>query len=580
MQHFPSLLLGFLLAAALFFILGQRKSGNLSEKKRIPSEDASAQGTNLPEEEELSCIMMDATPLGVTSWTSDFRNTNCNLAAVKLFGLASKEECMERFFDLSPKYQPSGRLSKDMIHEWLSKAFAEGYERFEWVHCNLKGEAIPCEITLVRLLHLGNTMVLAFIRDMREFRTMLAEMHKVEDDLRQAWSDAEESNKAKSQFLATVSHEIRTPMNVILGITEMQLQEEGLSPDVHEAFSKIRSSGDLLLHIIHDILDLSKIDAGKLELVLAKFDVGSLINDSINFSKMRSEQKPIEFQLEVDENVPADLYGDELRIKQILNNILSNAFKYTQEGEVKLTVSSETVPGEDKTNLILVISDTGQGMSPEQIHRLFDEYIRFNAEANRTTVGTGLGMTITRNLVSLMGGTIEVKSEVGKGSTFTVRLPLAFSGAKVIGREAAEHLGQFNATSTLSKREPLIRVPMPYGHVLLVDDMVTNIDVAKIMLKPYGLKIETALSGFEALQLVEDGAVYDIIFMDHMMPKMDGMEATRKLREMGYNQPIVALTANAVVGQAEIFLQNGFDAFISKPIDIRQLNEVLNRLIR
>jgi len=584
MTEIVTIIIGIAIGAVLGFALRNMQSGKSSESvsnQPKAKEEAQPARRGVVGDEELTCIMLDATPLGVTCWLEDFSIMYCNNAAVKLFDLADKEECMENFFDLSPKYQPSGRVSKDMIHELLTKAFEVGYDRFEWIHQNRKGEPIPCEVTLVRINHKGSIMVLSYLRDLREFKAILQEMNKVEDDLRQAWKDAEESNKAKSQFLATVSHEIRTPMNVILGITEMQLQEENLPTDYEEALSKIHSSGDLLLHIINDILDLSKIEAGKLELIIAKIDMGSLINDSIILNQMRSEHKPIEFKLDVDEHVPAELYGDELRIKQILNNILSNAFKYTQEGEVRLGVRSEAIPGSDNmVMLILTVEDTGQGMSQEQIHRLFDEYTRFNAETNRSEVGTGLGMNITRNLVRLMKGTIDVHSEVGAGSAFTVRLPLANDGSPSIGKEAAEYLGQFRGSAIPGKRDALVRELMPYGKVLLVDDMITNIDVAKIILKPYRLTIETALSGFEAIQMVSDGAVYDIIFMDHMMPRMDGMETTQKIREMGYSHCIIALTANAVVGQAELFLQSGFDAFISKPIDMRQLNEMLNRYIR
>jgi len=391
----------------------------------------------------------------------------------------------------------------------------------------------------------------------------------------------------KSNFLATMSHEIRTPLNAILGMTEIQMQNISHPPSTSEAFIKINNSGNLLLNIINDILDLSKIEAGKLELVPVKYDVSSLINDIIQLNYIRYESKPVEFNIEVDENIPSILVGDELRIKQIMNNILSNAFKYTSRGEVTLSVNAECIGrggGAVIVTLIFQVRDTGQGMTPEQISKLFDEYTRFNLEANRTTEGAGLGMTITRNLIDLMYGKINVKSAVGEGTTVNVRLPQKTDGVGIrgiIGKDVSENLRNFKTGSVIKfKKTQISHEYMPYGRVLIVDDVETNLYVAKGLLMPYGLKIDLAVSGFEAIEKVKEGNVYNIIFMDHMMPKMDGIETTKKLRNMGYTNPIVALTANALAGQAEMFLNNGFDDFISKPIDIRQLNISLNRLIR
>ena len=403
----------------------------------------------------------------------------------------------------------------------------------------------------------------------------------------QAKMKSDMRTQQKSNFLATMSHEIRTPLNAILGMTEIQMQTNVHPPSTSEAFIKINSSGNLLLNIINDILDLSKIEAGKLELVPVKYDVASLINDIIQLNYIRYESKPIEFKLEIDENIPSALVGDELRIKQILNNLLSNAFKYTSSGQVTLSVNAECVGrggGAVIVTLIFQVRDTGQGMTAEQVSKLFDEYTRFNLEANRTTEGAGLGMTITRNLVDLMYGKINVKSVVNEGTAVTVRLPQKTDGIGIrgiIGSEVAESLRQFRLGNAIQlKRAQISHEYMPYGHILIVDDVETNLYVAKGLMAPYGLKIDLATSGFEALDKIKEGIIYDIVFMDHMMPKMDGIETTKQMRKMGYNYPVVALTANALAGQAEMFLKNGFDDFISKPIDIRQLNSSLNRLIR
>jgi len=391
----------------------------------------------------------------------------------------------------------------------------------------------------------------------------------------------------KSNFLATMSHEIRTPLNAILGMTEIQMQNYSHPPSTSEAFIKINNSGNLLLNIINDILDLSKIEAGKLELVPVKYDVSSLINDIIQLNYIRYESKPIEFKIEIDENIPSTLIGDELRIKQILNNLLSNAFKYTAKGSVTLSVNAECIGrggGAVIVTLIFQVKDTGQGMTAEQISKLFDEYTRFNLEANRTTEGAGLGMTITRNLVNLMYGKINVKSVVEEGTTVNIRLPQKTVGIGIrgiIGKQVADNLRHFKLGNAVQfKKTQIAHEYMPYGHVLIVDDVETNLYVAKGLMMPYSLKIDLATSGFEAIDKIKSGNIYDIVFMDHMMPKMDGIEATRRLRNMGYTNSIVALTANALAGQAEMFLKNGFDDFISKPIDVRQLNVSLNRLIR
>jgi len=420
----------------------------------------------------------------------------------------------------------------------------------------------------IMLTALGAIFATLLIRMLMGIYTaMMAQMRKTEI--------AEESNKAKSDFLARVSHEIRTPMNAILGITEIQLQDEKHPPLTKEAFERIYNSGDLLLGIINDILDLSKIEAGKLILNPAKYDTASLIHDTAQLNILRYETKPIEFVLEVKEDLPLLLIGDELRIKQTLNNLLSNAFKYTEQGTVKLTVCAE------ENTLVFKVSDTGQGMTPDQLEKLGTEYSRFNMEANRETEGTGLGMNITRNLVHLMNGSLSVESAFGVGSTFTVRLPQERADSAVIGKEMAENLMKLNLDNSVKMRAFQInREFMPYGRILVVDDVETNLYVARGLLAPYGLSVETAMSGFEAIDKIKDGLTYDIIFMDHMMPRMDGIEATKIIRDSGYAQPIVALTANALAGQAAIFMENGFDDFISKPIDTRQLNMVLNKLVR
>jgi signal transduction histidine kinase/HPt (histidine-containing phosphotransfer) domain-containing protein len=442
------------------------------------------------------------------------------------------------------------------------------------------------------------SIVRSRVNNQMQLVNQIRELVKLQQDLEAAVKTAEAANQTKSTFLAKMSHEIRTPLNAILGISEIQIQSETLKDpkETREAFTRIFNSGDLLLGIINDILDMSKIEAGKLELTPAKYDVASLINDTVFLNMIKYENKPIDFVLNVDENVPSALFGDELRIKQILNNLLSNAFKYTNAGEVELSVSADLPTAEDSGDVITLvfrILDTGQGMTEDQITKLFEEYSRFNLEANRTTEGTGLGMSITQNLIHMMNGEILAQSKPGMGSLFTVRLPQGNVNAPVLGREVTEKLRQFRSNyEAKMKKSQIVREAIPNGKVLVVDDMDMNLYVAKGMLSPYGLQIDTALSGYEAIEKIKRNE-YDLVFMDHMMPKMDGMETTREIRKWedaefqrkhGLSEevisekdrlPIVALTANAVTGMKEIFLANGFNGFISKPIVVQELDAIL-----
>jgi len=395
--------------------------------------------------------------------------------------------------------------------------------------------------------------------------------------LENAKLDAEQANKSKSNFLATMSHEIRTPMNAIIGITQTQLQKDDLSDEYVDVMDKIFTSGSALLRIINDILDLTKIETGKLELAPTEYDTPSLVNDTIQLNIVRIGEKKLDFKLEVEDTLPSKLFGDELRVKQILNNLLSNAIKYTKEGYVKLKI--DHIPDGDEVILSFRIEDTGQGISPEDLEQLFDEYQRFNNVANRTTEGTGLGLSITKRLAEMMGGTIEVESEYGKGSVFIVTVRQKTVECTEIGSEVAESLRDFDYLDKSHIHTHIDYIKMPYGNVLVVDDVEINLYVAEAVLEPYGLHIELVDSGFAAISKIEDGHVYDVIFMDHMMPKMDGIATTEKLRESGYKGAIVALTANALVGNDVMFAEHGFDGFIPKPIDIYSIDEVLKKYV-
>jgi signal transduction histidine kinase/CheY-like chemotaxis protein len=527
------------------------------------------------ESDEQLQVMLDATPIVMNFWTRDNRNINTNEEAVKLFEVSSKKEYLDRFFDLSPEYQSDGRPSREKAFENIQKAFDKGYLRFFWEHQKLNREIIPCEITLIRVKYRKDFIVVGYARDLREVKRLKDEKE-----------NAEQLSRQKNAFLANISHEIRTPMNVILGITEIQLQNENNSRETKEALTNIYNSGYLLLKIINNILDLSKIEAGKLDLEFVNYNVSDLIHDTLSMFVMHYDNKPIHFVIHVDENIPETLYGDDLRIKQILNNLLTNAFKYTDQGEIIFSVLFEArdesvITKDNKITLVFRVQDTGQGMTKDQIEKLFEEYTRFNMEANHAVEGIGLGMPITKYLVNMMEGVIFVESEPGNGSVFTVRLPQVIVDSAPIGKTASEKLRKFRiGQSTIVNLPQIDREYMPYGRILLVDDVDTNLYVARGLMDLYGLSTDSVSSGFEAIDKINSGSVYDVVFMDHFMPKMDGIQATKIIRDIGYQKPIVALTANAMIGQAEIFIEKGFNGFISKPIDVHQLDTILNKFVR
>ena len=309
-----------------------------------------------------------------------------------------------------------------------------------------------------------------------------------------------------------------------------------------------------------------------------------MINDTVIQNVIRAGSKPIQFNLRVNENLPQKIIGDELRIKQIFNNLLSNAFKYTDRGSVDWDISVET--GEEGIWLVSSVRDTGIGIRREDMDNLFTNYNQVDIKSNRRIEGTGLGLSITKNLVELMGGGIAVESEYGKGSVFSIRIRQQCAGDGVIGRDTAESLASFQYTvSRRSRNEKLARVWIPYASVLVVDDVSANLDVARGMMKPYGMTVDCVLSGQKAIELIREGKKYAAIFMDHMMPGMDGIEAARIIRtgigtEYAKTVPLIALTANAIIGAEDLFLGSGFQAFLSKPIDIISLDRVINRFVR
>lgn len=390
------------------------------------------------------------------------------------------------------------------------------------------------------------------------------DMLYLEKEKQRAISESE----ARARFLANMSHEIRTPINAILGMDEMILRESQ-EPNVVEYAQDIQNAGRSLLSLINDILDFSKMEAGHVEIVPVEYSMSSLLNDCYSMVVMRAEEKGLFLEVDTDAELPSMLFGDELRVKQIIINLLTNAVKYTKEGSVRLTVKFEPKE-EDIVWLDIIVSDTGMGISEEDQQQLFDAFQRVDILKNRNVEGTGLGLPLTKQLVELMEGTITVNSEVNVGSTFSIRIPQKVVSDKPMG----DFVGNYDHDVKISGYRHSFYAPK--GRILVVDDVLMNLKVFTGLLKGTGLYIDVAESGERCLQLVRKNQ-YDIIFLDHMMPEMDGVETLRQMKElMEYiDTPVIMLTANAMVGAKDDYLSEGFHDYMTKPIQGSKLEKMI-----
>ncbi len=387
---------------------------------------------------------------------------------------------------------------------------------------------------------------------------------KVIEQLNIARDTAEKANEAKTDFLSNMSHEIRTPLNAIVGFSNLLLEDETVPDSAKDEVRDIVMASDNLLEIVNGILDISKIEANKLEIVNTEYVFKKMCDELVALSIGRLGDKPIEFKTSFDPSIPKVLYGDVSRIKQICVNILTNAIKYTKEGWIEFKISG--VIKNNVCRLIISVEDTGIGIKKENIDKLFNKFERLDLEENVTIEGTGLGLAITKKLVELMNGKIVVQSVFGKGSKFTISIDQRVVNNPTIKLEETEELGE--KVITHNKK------------VLLVDDNKINLKVAERLLDSYGIDTESVESGFAALEKIQNGEKYDMILLDDMMPKMSGVETLKKLKEIpGFKIITIALTANALTGMREKYLQDGFDDYLAKPINKNELNRIINKYL-
>ncbi len=517
--------------------------------------------------EERTQAMLDSVPVGANYWDKNFNLIDCNMVVVKLYGFSSKEEYMQNFYTVNPEFQPDGEESKSKVARKLSLAFSHGSQRFEWLCVNpFTKEPLPVEVTLERVMHGEEYAVISYVRDLRSFKAMLKEIKAAETDLRAARDAAEQSAKAKSEFLANMSHEIRTPMNGILGLLHI-LSQTSLDTSQENYVQKTLQSANNLLRIINDILDFSKIEAGKLEIENIPFHIKEILQEVYTLFSPKLAEKNMELKLIENLCCNNQMLGDPLRLKQVLFNLISNAIKFTSQGSVILEITSIEHEN-DKAIFTFAVQDTGIGLSQEQVGKLFTAFTQADTSVTREYGGTGLGLTISKRLVEMMGGEIWVESEEGKGSTFyftailqvvTGDLPLA----------------------ELSLQKPVLSPPTENvqrnEHILLVEDNHINQLIAEELLKSVGYTIDIANNGQEALDMLEKGT-YDMVLMDIQMPVLDGLSATKRIRENERfkDLPVVAMSAHAMTGDKEISLAHGMNDHITKPISPQVLYATLD----
>jgi signal transduction histidine kinase/DNA-binding response OmpR family regulator len=466
-------------------------------------------------------------------WYEDLTMIDCNQEAVKLFGLSSKQEYKDIFHRLSPEYQPDGRQSMETALDEVKKTFVMGYNRFEWLHQTINGEPVPCEVTLVRSELNGQKVVLAYARDLREQKKMLA---------------AEAASHAKTAFLSNMSHEMRTPMNAIIGMTAIGKNTADIERKDY-AFTKIEDASTHLLGVINDVLDISKIEANMLELSPMEFDFERMLHKAVSVINFRMDEKRLDFKVNMDGNLPRFIVGDDQRMAQVIMNLLSNAVKFTPEGGKIQLDASMTGENNGLCELQITVTDNGIGISPEQQERLFKAFSQAESGISRNYGGSGLGLAISKRIVEMMDGDMKVESELGKGARFIFTV------------KAAKGMRSIRSLLAHGVNWETIRI-------LAVDDMDDTLEYVKSVFDRLNVKCDTATGGEEALQMIKENEEYDICFIDWRMPGMNGIELTRMIKSGKKSKPSVVVIISAYNWEEikEAAVQAGVDKFLAKPL--------------
>lgn len=523
------------------------------------SENLEAMVDEVAKANERATVLMDKMPFSCRLVDRFNHIVYCNDAAVKLFGFKDKQDCLNNPTNIYPEFQPNGELSMKKSEALFNQAFNEGTVVYDWLYQLPDGTLIPAEVTLVKIEYENTNAIAVFTRDLREREAAIIEKRRAEI--------AEMTSLAKSQFLAMMSHELRTPMNSITGFAELALDmpEGSVPPEVKDYLKKIQDSTRWFLRIANDILDISRIESGKMEIEHIPFNLQDVFSRCQSVIMPEALEKGLDYHVYLEPLTGVKLIGDPMRLYQALINLLINAVKFTHVGIVNLSA----LPKEQSDNHVSIyfeVKDTGIGMEADQIKKVFEPFTQADSSTTRLYGGSGLGLSITKNIIELMGGTLSVQSAVGKGSTFS--FVINFETMKV------------SADTPAVVKEESIEKPVFEGEILVCDDNELNQEVICEHLARVGLKTIVAANGNESVKIVRERASkgeppFDLIFMDIYMPVMDGIEAASQIIAMGTKTPIVAMTANIMTSEVKKYREHGMPDCLSKPFTAKELWKIL-----